>query len=322
MKFLPLTKDGGKVYAGFWKRLAAGIIDLLVWLPFIFIFHYVQSISIVAAMIATIIFYLSFSIYNVCFNLKYGGSLGKLAVRIRVTKPNGQKISLEEALLRSSVEIVFSVFFAVTQVYAISNVEPESYLKAGFIERTNLILPLIPAYGNYADILNNIWYWSEMIVLLFNKRKRALHDFIAGTVVINKVKEVATGIVATPNQCPHCSGAIIEEAVTCKHCGVWLKSYNEMLEDKLPSTDYNDEAYPDEQKNIYKYTKIALILSLIWLAGLGSIIGIIYSRKALKIIKASPNILSGKGMAIFSMILGIIGVSFWGVVAVGAIISK
>ncbi len=123
-------------------------------------------------------------------------------------------------------------------------------------------------------------------------------------------------------ECPKCSGQIIDEAVKCKHCGAWLKSYNEMLEDKLPSTDYNDESYPDEQKSIYKYTKIALIFSLVWLAGLGSIIGIIYSRKALKIIKDSQNVLSGKGMAIFSMILGIFGVSFWGVVAIGAILSK
>lgn len=123
-------------------------------------------------------------------------------------------------------------------------------------------------------------------------------------------------------ECPKCSGQIIDEAVKCKHCGSWLKSYNEMLEDKFPSSDYNDESYPDEQKNIYKYTKVALVFSLVWLAGLGSIIGIIYSRKALKIIKNSQNVLSGKGMAIFSMILGIFGVSFWGIVAIGAILSK
>ena len=30
------------------------------------------------------------------------------------------------------------------------------------------------------------WFLSEFVVLLMNKRKRALHDFIAGTIVVNK----------------------------------------------------------------------------------------------------------------------------------------
>jgi uncharacterized RDD family membrane protein YckC len=43
----------------------------------------------------------------------------------------------------------------------------------------------------------NIWYWSEFIVLLTNRRKRAIHDFIAGTVVvkddyIDKIRETAS----------------------------------------------------------------------------------------------------------------------------------
>jgi uncharacterized RDD family membrane protein YckC len=32
--------------------------------------------------------------------------------------------------------------------------------------------------------LGNIWIWSEIIVILTNKRRRAIHDFIAGTVIV------------------------------------------------------------------------------------------------------------------------------------------
>ena len=32
----------------------------------------------------------------------------------------------------------------------------------------------------------NVWVWSEFITILFNKRKKALHDYLAGTVVIRK----------------------------------------------------------------------------------------------------------------------------------------
>lgn len=189
MEFLPLENDGLKVYAGFWKRLPAAIIDMLIWIPFIFIYHYTQSISITIAFVAVVVFSILFSVYSVFFNLKYGGTLGKLAVGIRVTKPNGEKIDLKDALLRSSVDIVYGLLFAISQVYAISKVNSNAYLMAGFIERIELISPLYPGYTKYTDILSNVWYWSEMVVLLFNKRKRALHDFIAGTVVIRKEHE-------------------------------------------------------------------------------------------------------------------------------------
>jgi len=32
--------------------------------------------------------------------------------------------------------------------------------------------------------INNIWVYSEFIVLLTNNRKRAIQDYIAGTVIV------------------------------------------------------------------------------------------------------------------------------------------
>ena len=119
-------------------------------------------------------------------NLKFGGTLGKLAVGIRITKPSGEKIGLREALLRSSVDIAYGILFAVYQVLAIHQLDPDLYLAAGYFERGKLLAPFYSEYSKLTDILFNLWYWSEMIVLLFNKRRRALHDFIAGTVVIHK----------------------------------------------------------------------------------------------------------------------------------------
>jgi uncharacterized RDD family membrane protein YckC len=35
-----------------------------------------------------------------------------------------------------------------------------------------------------SDWVSQAWLWSELVVLLLNAKRRALHDFIAGTVVI------------------------------------------------------------------------------------------------------------------------------------------
>ncbi len=186
MDFLPVLKDGKKVYAGFWKRCYAATVDIFVWLPVAFFFHYVQSINLSIAIAGAVAHAFFFSIYSIYFNLKYGGSLGKLSVGIRVTKPNGTKIGPREAFLRSSVDIVYGISFAIIQVYAINQVDLDAYLAAGYIERAKLITPLYPGFSKYMDTLLDVWYWSEIIVLLFNKRKRSLHDFIAGTVVVHK----------------------------------------------------------------------------------------------------------------------------------------
>jgi len=45
---------------------------------------------------------------------------------------------------------------------------------------------LTPAWYKPVLILENIWVWSEFIVMMTNKKRRALHDFLAGTLVIVK----------------------------------------------------------------------------------------------------------------------------------------
>ena len=93
---------------------------------------------------------------------------------IKVTLPNGSPIGIKQAFLRSSVELGLSIMTMFGELSAISNADPEQYKS------------LIPAWDETVETIGWIWFWSEVIVLLFNQRKRAIHDFIAGTVVIHK----------------------------------------------------------------------------------------------------------------------------------------
>ena len=42
----------------------------------------------------------------------------------------------------------------------------------------------VPNWYQSVNIIASIWIWSEFIIMLTNKKRRALHDFMAGTVVI------------------------------------------------------------------------------------------------------------------------------------------
>ncbi len=109
-----------------------------------------------------------------------------MIVGIKITRPDGSKISLKQALLRSSVDIIFVILMIAAQLIALKHVDPDIYLNAGWADRAKYIIPLFPVWYGLVSALSNLWWWSEFIVLLFNKRKRAIHDFIAGTVVIKK----------------------------------------------------------------------------------------------------------------------------------------
>lgn len=186
MEFLPIKINEKKVYAGFFKRLGAAIVDMVVVLLMFFVFQFIGSSSISAAIVILIFSSTSYFFYNVYFHYKFGATLGKMALGIRVTSPDGSRIGFKQALLRSSVDMIFSLVAVTVQVIAILKVDADLYLAAGMIERSFLTLPLIPSWYGLLDTLSQCWYWSEIVVLLFNKRRRGLHDFIAGTVVIRK----------------------------------------------------------------------------------------------------------------------------------------
>jgi len=133
----------------------------------------------VAMVITPVIAYL----YTVILHWRYGQTLGKMVAGIKVTRLDGSPIQLREALWRSSIEMVLSVMIIITGVYVLMTWSgPWSDLP--YVKRMQLYSdrnPIMPWY----DYLGQAWMWSELIVLLMNKKRRALHDFIAGTVVLN-----------------------------------------------------------------------------------------------------------------------------------------
>jgi uncharacterized RDD family membrane protein YckC len=53
--------------------------------------------------------------------------------------------------------------------------------------RGNRLRELAPPWYKPLEIAGQVWVWSEFVVLLTNKKRRALHDYLAGTVVIRRM---------------------------------------------------------------------------------------------------------------------------------------
>ena len=82
----------------------------------------------------------------------YGGTLGKLALSLRVILPDGGMLSLQQALIRHLI-------------YAAGS-----------------IVSIIP----FAGIFGGLWTLVDNVSAAFDPQKRALHDRIATTFVVKK----------------------------------------------------------------------------------------------------------------------------------------
>ncbi len=89
------------------------------------------------------------------------------------------------ALLRYLPEWLVGLASSVGLVVAVLHLTDARYFGvSSFMERSNLIEQAAPAWHRPLNLLLNLWIYGELLVILTNRKRRAIHDFIAGTVVI------------------------------------------------------------------------------------------------------------------------------------------
>jgi uncharacterized RDD family membrane protein YckC len=198
---IPMEIEGinDKIYSGFLSRLGANLLDGLIILPYSFLFLFINFFDKNVYLFTIVPNLLFIFWYNIYLPKRYGGTPGKLIVGIKIVKIDASPIDWKEAFLRYSVNIVFSFLSIAIMAMAVLLADKEIYNNLNWFQRFAYLSGIVK--NNIITILNNIWIWSEIIVLLFNKRKRAIHDFIAGTVIIkseylekirNKMEELNT----------------------------------------------------------------------------------------------------------------------------------
>ena len=69
-------------------------------------------------------------------------------------------------------------------LYSLSEADSYTFEKLGWLKQLSYLGSLTPIAFQIFNWINNIWTYSEFIVLLTNERKRALHDYMAKTVIV------------------------------------------------------------------------------------------------------------------------------------------
>ncbi|XOV77365.1 MAG: RDD family protein [Aestuariibacter sp.] len=180
------------LYAGFWKRFFAFWIDVIALLPVILIviwgeqqFRLFQLYWLVPGALIG----LWFHVYLVH---RYGGTPGKLLLNIRITDLDGAHVSFGQAMLRYSVLFILSTMSTLALLPTYLGMTDAQYFSMDLVERSRYLQENSLGMLDIVNVAVNIWIWSEFIVMLTNKKRRALHDFMAGTVVIRKIAQNKT----------------------------------------------------------------------------------------------------------------------------------
>ena len=170
-------------YAGFWKRFGAGWIDGFVLLvPSVFLM-WLHSVSKTWAFLTELPLAFLFYAYEIYFHGRWGQTIGKRSVDIKVVSLDGSSITWRQAFLRSSVGLGLGVLYSISTFVALVNMTDADFSALSWTELAIKEAELSP-YINAITIAMYVWMASEVVVLLFNRKKRALHDYIAGTVVV------------------------------------------------------------------------------------------------------------------------------------------
>lgn len=175
------------VYAGFWRRAGALLTDVLVSTPIFALQFALFRASTASAILGLLVPGVALAFYPAFFHARWGQTLGKMATRIKVVQLNGDSITIRHALLRSSVDLTLWLIYTVTTVAALVTRDGPEWSSLSWLNQQEALREGNIVFGVY-NWLSQAWMWSEVVVLLFNRKRRALHDFIAATIVV-RVKE-------------------------------------------------------------------------------------------------------------------------------------
>lgn len=172
------------LYAMFPERLAAILLDLLVVAAVSWLCALLNNDSRVFT-IGSVLFLLAFELfYEIYLVGRYGATPGKLIVGLKITQMDFSPITYRQAILRFLPYLVFRLFIAAQSLWALLLVSNAEYAAATFTDWPNKESELTPFWFEWIGIACSVWLVIDFAVFLGSRKRRALHDYIAGTVVL------------------------------------------------------------------------------------------------------------------------------------------
>jgi uncharacterized RDD family membrane protein YckC len=162
-------------YKGFWERVGMRILDLLITaIPFILIYRYLLIASVKAESVYPFILYwIVFYAFYAFMTVRYGGTPGKLILKSKIVSKSGELLNIRNAFMRLGFYIPYSIVSILILQEGL-NLNFNSHDIVHFLSSHRGTLNTIQGFLSFLIIIDELY-------LIFNKKKRAIHDLLAGS---------------------------------------------------------------------------------------------------------------------------------------------
>ncbi|MEM9820984.1 MAG: RDD family protein [Bacteroidota bacterium] len=175
----PLSKPR---FAGLWHRFAANILDNCLFIPIILISHY--NLFNLKWLLVELLLSGLWIVYKPYMEYRYGATLGKMVLKIKVVNTQYNAIDSDQAVRRFLVFLFGYMGVWLVNYWLFTHpefMEVVDYESLGKLQKRL----------NAEFIINvaNIPLFVSVIAMMFDPQKQALHDQFAGTYCIYKSSE-------------------------------------------------------------------------------------------------------------------------------------
>jgi uncharacterized RDD family membrane protein YckC len=173
-------------YAGFMVRLGAYLLDALILLPMIALGLFLGHKSRLFLAYGFIPLQLVNLWYYIYLVSKNGGTPGKRLRKLKITLLDGAPVTLKRAAVRYLVFVGLITIASIGLNFSVLNMSDAEFHSLDYMERSQRLVQLAPAWYQPVFMVAQIWFWLDLVTMLFNRKRRTLHDHIAGTVVVRE----------------------------------------------------------------------------------------------------------------------------------------
>lgn len=177
-------------YGGFWIRFWAGLVDGFAAMPIAIGFYVLferQQVNPIASSVLSLGITVGFEVLIVA---KFGGSPGKLAAGLRIRDVSLGRASARQAFVRALPNVLVDLLRIASTIVVVLALGPQLQQLSG-TELEAAVKAATPVWATYLSFVAGAWFFAEFISMMSNDQRRALHDMIAGTVVV-KAATVST----------------------------------------------------------------------------------------------------------------------------------
>jgi len=178
------SSDTPPAYVGLWPRLGANLVDILVLVPVILFDIWARAHYRMFRVWVIPWRLLVFAFYRVFLIGRFGGTPGKMILGIEIRKVDGSPVRYGQAFLRGFPDTLFYLMLASVSAFAALNLSDAEYLSMSVRARTAYFRSFSPGVYQFLEFVGYAWILADIIVFFCNDERRALHDFVAGTIVL------------------------------------------------------------------------------------------------------------------------------------------